>query len=115
MGFHLPNVNKMVTIVIKVCILRCLVCGFGHFGQNCSQICHCYDNVSCDPFSGLCPNSKCSYGWQGPSCNIETGTSNDSTIITTQTSTNTPYTEVTNGQMSVRAVLKQKVVTYVKK
>lgn len=31
-----------------------VVCPHGYFGQNCSQLCGCHGNLSCDPETGKC-------------------------------------------------------------
>ena len=53
---------------IKIYIVLISVCSHGSFGENCSHLCHCYNNVKCDPFNGTCPNNRCASGWKGDSC-----------------------------------------------
>lgn len=42
-------------------------CDVGHFGEQCVEMCHCAENVTCNAVSGDCP-SGCADGWTGPSC-----------------------------------------------
>ena len=37
----------------------------GRFGQDCGQMCECYNGAQCDPVTGQC---RCSQGWLGPRC-----------------------------------------------
>jgi hypothetical protein len=43
-------------------------CGHRRFGQNCTSVCHCFSNASCNKISGECHNGICDRGWQTPSC-----------------------------------------------
>ncbi|XP_041467361.1 hyalin-like [Lytechinus variegatus] len=49
------------------CDSDCLV---GTYGVGCSQTCHCADESSCDPFSGICTTGGCQPGWSGNNCQI---------------------------------------------
>lgn len=40
-------------------------CEEGSYGENCSEICNCKNNSSCDPQTGTC---ACARGWEGPDC-----------------------------------------------
>lgn len=42
-------------------------CPKGKYGQNCSQICHCYENSTCDPKNGKCI-LLCEKGMKGENC-----------------------------------------------
>ena len=43
-------------------------CGHRRFGNNCTSVCHCLQNTSCDAVSGQCHNGACNPGWQSASC-----------------------------------------------
>ncbi|XP_041467534.1 angiopoietin-1 receptor-like [Lytechinus variegatus] len=47
------------------CDSDCLV---GTYGAGCSQTCHCANESSCDPFSGICTTGGCQPGWSGNNC-----------------------------------------------
>lgn len=40
-------------------------CDNGFFGENCTGICDCLNNSTCDFATGKC---SCSEGWIGPDC-----------------------------------------------
>ncbi len=44
-------------------------CTAGTYGVNCSGVCHCSDNATCDHITGQCP-STCDDGWNGIDCSI---------------------------------------------
>ena len=44
-------------------------CASGSFGQNCSETCHCANDVGCHHGNGSCPLGSCASGWKGESCN----------------------------------------------
>ncbi|XP_060586990.1 protein draper-like isoform X4 [Ruditapes philippinarum] len=46
-------------------------CQVGTFGEECSEICHCADDLACDKTSGYCQSDACKSGWIGKSCNQE--------------------------------------------
>ncbi|XP_060573957.1 protein draper-like isoform X1 [Ruditapes philippinarum] len=46
-------------------------CQVGTFGEECSEICHCGDDLACDKISGYCQSDACKSGWIGKSCNQE--------------------------------------------
>ncbi|CAC5380710.1 unnamed protein product [Mytilus coruscus] len=45
-------------------------CEDWHFGTNCNKMCNCL-NISCNTFTGKCPEGGCKKGWRGDSCNQE--------------------------------------------
>ena len=77
----------LATLIIFSCLLsmmscskcrnhiQCLIelkltgCSDGSFGQNCSSTCHCFEKITCDHISGVCPDGSCASGWSGSDCN----------------------------------------------
>ncbi|XP_052059414.1 receptor-type tyrosine-protein phosphatase kappa-like isoform X1 [Mytilus californianus] len=45
-------------------------CEDWHFGTNCNKMCNCL-NISCNTFTGKCPEGGCKKGWRGDSCDQE--------------------------------------------
>eukprot|EP00058_Branchiostoma_floridae_P001874 XP_002587362.1 hypothetical protein BRAFLDRAFT_231364 [Branchiostoma floridae] len=43
-------------------------CEEGKFGEDCTETCHCLDDVACDRVTGHCPNDTCAGGWVGEIC-----------------------------------------------
>ena len=41
----------------------------GRFGEACSSVCHCEDNVTCHHITGVCP-SGCAATWAGTNCSV---------------------------------------------
>ena len=42
------------------------VCTQGTFGDECSGVCHCYQDGDCDHVDGACENNDCDLGWTDP-------------------------------------------------
>ncbi|XP_070184034.1 multiple epidermal growth factor-like domains protein 10 [Littorina saxatilis] len=62
--------------IINFCEVQIWVCRPGLFGQNCDQSCHCRSNVTCDNYSGKCPNgnfSTCENKTYGENCREQCG------------------------------------------
>ncbi|XP_060560633.1 protein draper-like [Ruditapes philippinarum] len=45
-----------------------VVCDHRRFGVNCSSVCNCRDNTSCNSITGHCKTGLCDPGWLGLSC-----------------------------------------------
>ncbi|XP_053400473.1 multiple epidermal growth factor-like domains protein 10 [Mercenaria mercenaria] len=57
--------------VLTLCEVRVYEgeCQIGHFGDECSQSCHCADDRPCDAVTGHCQSPICKTGWIGLACN----------------------------------------------
>ena len=60
-----PSVLEFSVKPITLLYSDCLI---GTFGIDCSSICHCFGNVTCDHVTGTCPDGRCDLGWQGSDC-----------------------------------------------
>ncbi|XP_035697727.1 fibropellin-1-like, partial [Branchiostoma floridae] len=62
-------------------------CEAGKFGEDCTETCHCLDDVACDRVTGHCPNDTCAGGWVGEICQdrpcSEAPCQNDGTCLDT--------------------------------
>ncbi|XP_050401233.1 multiple epidermal growth factor-like domains protein 10 isoform X2 [Patella vulgata] len=53
---------------VNLCEVEVFVCANGTFGPDCTSLCYCEDNETCDELTGYCGRG-CLPGWTGRSCN----------------------------------------------
>ncbi|CAE1275166.1 Receptor-type tyrosine-protein phosphatase O,Tyrosine-protein phosphatase non-receptor type 11,Tyrosine-protein phosphatase corkscrew,Receptor-type tyrosine-protein phosphatase eta [Acanthosepion pharaonis] len=46
----------------------CTACEIGTFGEECSQTCHCKNNINCNKTNGNCIPEGCEAGYKGSNC-----------------------------------------------
>ncbi|KAH3782106.1 hypothetical protein DPMN_160017 [Dreissena polymorpha] len=56
--------------ICEIMMYQQAACKPGTFGSNCSNICHCLNNGTCNKVDGSCLNNKCAAGWTHDNCSV---------------------------------------------
>ena len=65
-------VKTILPTMLPICVMFKNHLSFfqGTFGQNCTYLCHCFNNETCDHINGSCPENVCTADWSGDNCSI---------------------------------------------
>ncbi|KAK6188230.1 hypothetical protein SNE40_004456 [Patella caerulea] len=66
-GRHIKISKQGNDVFVNLCEVEVFVCANGTFGPNCTSLCYCEDNETCDELTGYCRRG-CLPGWTGRSC-----------------------------------------------
>ncbi|XP_052791678.1 uncharacterized protein LOC128225821 [Mya arenaria] len=69
---YLTITTKYASTVMTICEVKLYTrdCSDGHFGEKCSDQCHCKHDPRCNGVTGECSPPGCAAGWTGEACNI---------------------------------------------